>query len=96
MIGCLSRLFRYALGSNENRAPLIRGVKIVGESCSLYRARFGDRLRLCWHIGPEVDLPETQIMSAIALDKIAEIDEDSLSCGRGGGGNEEKSCEITL
>lgn len=76
--------------------PLIREVKIVDEFCSLYRARFGDRLRLCWHIGPEVDLPEMQIMSTISLDKIAEIDEDSLSCGRGGGGNEETNCEIML
>jgi len=65
LIGSLSRLFRYALGSNESRVPLAREVQIVDEFYALYRARFGERLRLCWHISPEVDLPDTLVPSFI-------------------------------
>lgn len=65
LINSLSRLFRYALGSNESQVPLIREVRIVDEFYALYRARFGDRLRLCWHISPEVDLPDTLVPSFI-------------------------------
>lgn len=65
LIGSLSRLFRYALGSNESQVPLLREVKIVDEFYALYRARFGERLGLCWHISPEVDLPDTLVPSFI-------------------------------
>ena len=65
LIGSLSRLFRYALGSNESQVPLLREVRIVDEFYALYRARFGERLRLCWHISPEVDLPDTLVPSFI-------------------------------
>lgn len=65
LIGSLSRLFRYALGSNESQVPLLREVKIVDEFAALYRARFGDRLALCWHISPGVDLPDTLVPSFI-------------------------------
>ena len=65
LIGSLSRLFRYALGSNESQVPLLREVRIVDEFYSLYQARFGDRIRLCWHISPEVDLPDTLVPSFI-------------------------------
>lgn len=65
LIGSLSRLFRYALGSNDSQVPLAREVQIVDDFCALYRARFGDRLRLCWHISPEVDLPDTLVPSFI-------------------------------
>ena len=65
LIGSLSRLFRYALGSNDSQVPLAREVQIVDEFCALYRARFGNRLGLCWHISPEVDLPDTLVPSFI-------------------------------
>ena len=65
LIGSLSRLFRYALGSNESQVPLLREVRIVDEFYALYRARFGERLGLCWHISPEVDLPDTLVPSFI-------------------------------
>lgn len=65
LIGSLSRLFRYALGSNDSQVPLIREVQIVDDFYALYRARFGDRLRLKWHISPEVDLPDVLVPSFI-------------------------------
>ena len=65
LIGSLSRLFRYALGSNDRQVPLIREVNIVDDFSSLYRERFGERIRLCWHIDPEVDLPDTLVPSFI-------------------------------
>ena len=65
LIGSLSRLFRYALGSNDSQVPLLREVQIVDEFYALYRARFGERLRMRWHISPEVDLPDTLVPSFI-------------------------------
>lgn len=65
LIGSLSRLFRYALGSNEAQVPLSREVHIVDEFYSLYRARFSERMRMAWHISPEVDLTETMVPSFI-------------------------------
>ena len=72
VIGSLSQLFRYALGSNESQVPLLKEVQIVDEFYALYRARFGERIRLCWHIGPEVDLPDTLVPSFI-LQPLVEI-----------------------
>ena len=63
MIGSLSRIFRYALGSNEARVPLSKEVQIVNDFYSLYHARFGDRIRLQWLIDPEIELTETMIPS---------------------------------
>lgn len=65
LIGSLSRLFRYALGSNEAQVPLSREVHIVDEFYSLYRARFSERMQMQWHISPEVDLTETMVPSFI-------------------------------
>jgi len=65
LIGSLSRLFRYALASNDSQVPLAREVRIVDEFYALYRERFGSRVRLCWHIGPEVDLPDVLVPSFI-------------------------------
>lgn len=61
----LSHLFRYALGSNESQVPLAREVQIVDKFYALYRARFGERIRMRWHIRPEVDLPDTLVPSFI-------------------------------
>lgn len=63
LIGSLSRLFRYALGRNENQVPLTQEVNIVDDFYALYRERFGDRIRLCWHIDDGVDLPDTLVPS---------------------------------
>lgn len=65
LIGSLSRLFRYALGSNEAQVPLSREMHIVDEFYSLYQARFGQRMRMQWHISPELDLTETMVPSFI-------------------------------
>lgn len=65
LIGSLSRLFRYALGSNEAKVPLSREIHIVDEFYALYRARFGERMRLKWFLSPEVELTETMVPSFI-------------------------------
>lgn len=65
LIGSLSKLFRYALGSNESQVPLAREVNIVDEFYALYHVRFGSRMNLRWHISPEVDLPDTMVPSFI-------------------------------
>lgn len=65
LIGSLSKLFRYALGSNEAQVPLAREVNIVDEFYVLQHARFGDRLKMRWNISAEVDLPETLVPSFI-------------------------------
>lgn len=65
LMGSLSRLFRYALASNDSQVPLAREVRIVDEFYALYRERFGERIRLRWHISPEVDLPDTLVPSFI-------------------------------
>ena len=65
LIGSLSRLFRYALGSNEAKVPLSREIHIVDEFYSLYRARFGERMGLKWFLSPEVELTETMVPSFI-------------------------------
>lgn len=65
LIGALSRLFRYALGSNEAKVPLSREIHIVDAFFSLYQARFGDRMRMKWFLSPEVDLTETMVPSFI-------------------------------
>lgn len=63
LIGSLSRLFRYALGSNDGEVPLAKEVNIVDEVYALYHVRFGDRIGMRWHISPEIDLPETMVPS---------------------------------
>lgn len=65
LIGSLSKLFRYTLGSNEVQVPLAREIHIVDEFYSLYHARFKERIRLKWHISPEIDLTETMMPSFI-------------------------------
>lgn len=65
LLTSLSRLFRYALVSNETEVQLSREVRIVDEFYSLYHARFGDRVKLNWHIAPDIDLTETLVPSFI-------------------------------
>lgn len=65
LIGSLSKLFRYALGSNESQVPLLSEVNIVDEFYALYHVRFGNRINMRWHIAPEVDLPDTMVPSFI-------------------------------
>lgn len=59
LLGSLSHLFRYALGSNATLSPLAREVRIVEEFYSLYKIRFGDRVNLRWDISADIDLTET-------------------------------------
>lgn len=65
LISSLSKLFRYALGSNESRVSLAREVNIVDEFYALYHIRFGDRVNMRWHICPELDLPDIMVPSFI-------------------------------
>ena len=65
LIGSLSRLFRYALGSNDSQVPLAREIHIVDEFYALYRVRFGEKIRMKWHISPQIDLTETMVPSFI-------------------------------
>lgn len=65
LISSLSRLFRYALGSNEDQVPLSREIHIVDELYALYRARFTNRIEMQWHISPQIDLTETIVPSFI-------------------------------
>lgn len=65
LIGSLSKLFRYALGSNESQVSLAREINIVDEFYALYHIRFGDRVNMRWHISPELDLPDTMVPSFI-------------------------------
>ena len=63
LLGSLSRLFRYALESNERQVSLAREVNILNEFFALYHSRFGDRVRIRWHISPQVDLADTMVPS---------------------------------
>ncbi len=63
LIASLSRLFRYALGSNAAAVPLAKEKQIVDDFYSLYYARFGERIRLLWQIDPAVELTDTLIPS---------------------------------
>jgi len=65
LIVSLSKLFRYALASNEAQVPLAREIRIVDEFYALNRARFGARVNMRWHISPDVDLTETMVPSFI-------------------------------
>lgn len=58
LIGSMSQLFRYALGSNEAWEPLSKEVRIVNDLYAIYHTRFGDRMTLEWHISPELDVTE--------------------------------------
>lgn len=85
LIGSLSRLFRYALGSNEAKVPLSREIHIVDEFYSLYRARFGERMRLEWTLSPEVDLTETLVPSFILQPLVENAFKHGLSPKEEGG-----------
>lgn len=63
LIASLSRVFRYALGSNAAAVPLSKEKQIVDDIYSLYHARFENRLSLSWEIDPRLDLTETMIPS---------------------------------
>ena len=63
LLSSLSKLFRHALGSNESQVSLAREVNILNEFFALYHSRFGDRVRMCWHISPQVDLADTMVPS---------------------------------
>lgn len=65
LIQSLARLLRYALGSNDTQVALSTEVNIVDQLYALYRARFGQRVNLCWEPDPEIDLTETIVPSFI-------------------------------
>lgn len=65
LIGSLSRLFRYVLGSNDSQVPLAREIHIVDEFYALYRVRFGVKIRMNWNISTQIDLTETMVPSFI-------------------------------
>ncbi len=65
LLSSLGRLYRYALGSNENQVLLSRELGIVSELASLYRARFGDRISFSWHAEDDIEVTETIVPSFI-------------------------------
>nr|MCR5732389.1 histidine kinase [Sphaerochaetaceae bacterium] len=65
LIGSLGRLYRYALGSNEDKVLLSREIGIVSELVSLYKARFLDRISLSWNASDDVEVTETMVPSFI-------------------------------
>lgn len=65
LIAALSQLLRYSLASNDLQVPLSREVRIIGEFFAIYHVRFGDRVRLTWHISEDIDLTETMVPSFI-------------------------------
>lgn len=65
LLGSMSQLFRYALGSNEVEVPLSREVHIVKEFFKLQRIRFGSRVDLKWEVSPDVLLTETLVPSFV-------------------------------
>ncbi len=71
LLGALSRLFRYSLGSNAAQVSLAREIHITESFYSLYRARFGSRLNLQWEIAPDID-PQIVMMPSFILQPLAE------------------------
>ena len=65
LLGSMSQLFRYALGSNEVEVTLAREVHIVKEFFKLQQIRFGNRVNLKWEVSPEVLLTETMVPSFV-------------------------------
>lgn len=65
LITALSQLLRYSLASNDLQVPLSREVRIIEEFFAIYYVRFGERVRLTWHIADEIDLTETLVPSFI-------------------------------
>ena len=63
LLGSLSRFFRYTLGSNDAYVPLSKEVQTIRDFYAIYHARFADRIRMDWHIDPEIELTETMIPS---------------------------------
>ena len=65
LLGSMSQLFRYALGSNEVEVTLAREIHIVKEFFKLQQIRFGNRVGLKWEVSPDVLLTETIVPSFI-------------------------------
>ena len=65
LLGSMSQLFRYALGSNEIEVPLSREVHIVKEFFKLQQIRFGNRVDMKWDISPDILMTETLVPSFI-------------------------------
>lgn len=63
LLTSLSKLFRYSLGSNEEKVPLSNEIRIVDSLFLLYHVRFGDRIRMEWGIPDDIDLTETMVPS---------------------------------
>ena len=63
LLTSLSKLFRYSLGSNEEKVPLSNEIRIVDSLFLLYHVRFGDRIRMEWEIPDDIDLTETMVPS---------------------------------
>ena len=65
LLNSLSELLRYSLGSNETKVPLAKEIHIVNAFYALHHVRFGDRIRLQWHISPDVIVTDTLVPSFI-------------------------------
>ncbi len=65
LLTALSQLLRYSLASNDLQVPLSREVRIVDDFYAIYHVRFGERVRLIWDLGEDIELTETHIPSFI-------------------------------
>lgn len=65
LLNSLSELLRYSLGSNETQVPLSKEIHIVNAFYELHHVRFGDRIRLQWHISPDVIVTDMLVPSFI-------------------------------
>ncbi len=55
LIVSLARLFRYSLDTDAPYVTLAREIKCVNDYMRIQEIRFGDRLRFCWRIDPQLD-----------------------------------------
>jgi len=65
LIGSLSKLYRFALASNDSETYLSHEIQIVNEFYALYKARFADKMKIVWVISPDISLTETLVPSFI-------------------------------
>jgi len=65
LLGSLSKLYRFALASNDSETYLSHEVQIVNEFYALYKARFADKMKIVWAVSPEISLTEVKVPSFI-------------------------------
>ncbi len=85
LLTSLSKLYRFALASNDNLVLLSHEIQIVNEFYSLYKARFADRMKIKWFITPQIEITETLVPSFILQPIVENSFKDGLSPKEQGG-----------